>query len=231
MQTDTQTVVQSGKTDEKLREEVLRELEWDSRVGGIQIGIQVERGVVTLSGIVPGLMTKIAAVRAAHRVHGVLDVADELQVAPAGASGVTDPEIARAVRHALEWDILVDDRFIQSTVQEGIVTLEGSVENIRQSEDPARAVRGLKVLRGVVNHIGIRPSAIDPKVARRAIERALERRAEREADRIAVSVHEGTVTLTGVVHSWAEREAVVGAVSHAPGISAVSDKLKIDPWK
>ena len=226
----TETILRSGKTDEKLRDDVLRELEWDSRVGGIQIGVQAERGVVTLSGTVPGLMTKIAAVRAAHRVHGVLDVADEMQVVLPGDPGLTDVEVARAVRHALEWDILVDDRRIQSTVHEGLVTLEGTVENIRQCEDAARAVRGLKGVRGVVNRIAVLPSEVDPRVARRAIERALERRAEREADRIAVSVQEGTVTLCGSVHSWAERDAIVGAVSHAPGISAVSDRLKIDPW-
>ena len=225
-----ETLVKSSKTDEQLRDDLLRELEWDSQLAGIQVGVQVRDGTVTLSGAVPSLIAKIAAVRAAHRVGGVLDVADETTVVLPGAHGPTDPEIAHAVRHALEWDILVDDRRIQSTVHEGVVTLEGIVKNIRQSEDASRAVRGLKGVRGVVNRIRIAPSDVDPKVARRAIEGALERRAEREADRIGVAVEDGTVTLSGTVHSWAERDAVVGAVSHAPGISAVRDRLKIYPW-
>jgi osmotically-inducible protein OsmY len=225
-----QTIEKSGKSDEQLRDDVLRELEWDSRVAPIQVGVQVERGVVTLSGTVPSLMTRLAAIRAAHRVHGVLDVADEIDVALPGKPGLTDAEIARAVRHALEWDVLVDDRRIQSTVDEGVVTLEGRVETIRQSEDAAHAVRALKGVRGVVNRIEVSPSEVDPAIARRAIDRALERRAEREAERIGVSVSDGTVTLAGTVRSWAERDAIVGAVSHAPGISSVSDHLKIDPW-
>jgi osmotically-inducible protein OsmY len=225
-----ETLTKSAKTDEQVRDDVLRELEWDSRVGKTQVGIQVERGLVTLSGAVPSLMTRLAAIRAAHRVHGVLDVADEMEVVLPGASVPTDGEIARAVRHALEWDVLVDDRRIQSTVHEGIVTLEGIVETIRQSEDAGRAVRGLKGVRGVVNRIVVRRSDVDPKIARQAIERALERRAEREAERIGVSVEDGTVTLAGSVRSWAERDAIVGAVSHAPGISAVRDHLKIEPW-
>jgi osmotically-inducible protein OsmY len=225
-----ETIAKSGKTDEQLRDDVLRELEWDSRVGRIQVGVQVQRGIVTLSGAVPTLMARLAAVRAAHRVHGVLDVADEMEVVLEGTQELPDVEIARAVRHALEWDVLVDDRRIQSTVHEGVVTLEGTVETIHQSEDAAHAVRGLKGVRGVVNRITVRPSEVDPKVARRAIERALDRRAEREAERIGVSVEAGTVTLAGSVHSWAERDAIVGAVSHAPGISSVSDHLKIDPW-
>lgn len=219
-----------GRSDERLRDDVIQELRWDSNIGKIQIGVQVDHGVVSLTGAVPSLATKIAAVRAVHRIRGVLDVADELEVVAPGAPAPNDLEVAQAVRHTLEWNVLVDDRKIRSTVHEGFVTLEGEVRNLRQREDAVHAIRGLKGVRGVIDKITVAPSETDPGVARRAIEEALERRAEREAERIKVSVEDGTVTLSGRVHSWAERDAIVGAVSHTPGISSVSDHLRIDPW-
>jgi osmotically-inducible protein OsmY len=85
-------------------------------------------------------------------------------------------------------------------------------------------------VRGVLNKIVVLPRRIEPTAVKHRIEEALERRAEREADRIAVEVKDGLVTLTGRVHSWQERDSVVGAASHAPGVRSVRDKLRVDPW-
>jgi osmotically-inducible protein OsmY len=63
-----------------------------------------------------------------------------------------------------------------------------------------------------------------------ALERCAEREAEREAKRIQVQVSDGAVTLTGRVHSYAEKRAVMGAVSHAPGVHTVTDHLRIEPY-
>ena len=49
----------------------------------------------------------MAAQDAAHRVAGVLDVANDLEVRWPGAFARTDTDIAHAVRHALEWDVFV----------------------------------------------------------------------------------------------------------------------------
>ncbi|MCI0666236.1 MAG: BON domain-containing protein [Acidobacteria bacterium] len=65
------------------------------------------------------------------------------------------------------------------------------------------------------------------------IKRVLRRRArheiEREAKHIQVSVIEGNVTLTGKVSSFAEKRAILGALSHAPGVHTVTDHLRIEP--
>jgi osmotically-inducible protein OsmY len=65
---------------------------------------------------------------------------------------------------------------------------------------------------------------------RKMIEEALGRRAEREAEKIGITVDGGTVTLSGKVHSWLEKDAVVGVIGHAPGVRTVNDKLRIEPW-
>jgi osmotically-inducible protein OsmY len=141
-------------------------------------------------------------------VRGVLDVAEEIDVRYGGPEVLTDTDLAQAVRRALEWDASVDHRRIQSTVSEGFVTLEGQVAFLSQREGADHAIRKLKGVRGVLNKIQVKPVQADSAALRRRIEEALERRAEREADCIRVQVHNGTVTLTGRVHSWQERDSV-----------------------
>jgi osmotically-inducible protein OsmY len=185
---------------------------------------------VTLTGTVENFAKKYAAMEAAHRVAGVLDVANDVAVHLPGSPGRTDTEIARAVRHALEWDAFVPDQRIRSSVSEGWVTLEGAVEYLREREDAASAVRRLGGVKGVWNQITVKPKKVDPTAIRKMIEEALERRAEREAELVGVTVDDGTVTLSGKVRSWLEKDAVVGAVGHAPGVTTINDKLRIEPW-
>lgn len=218
------------KSDLQIQQDVMREMRWDTRIEPTEVGVEVDNGVVTLTGTVESFAKKYAAMEAAHRVAGVLDVANDIAVHLPGSPGRTDTEIARAVRHALEWDAFVPDQRIRSSVSEGWVTLEGEVEYLREREDAARVVRRLGGVKGVWNQITVKPKKVDPAGIRKMIEEALERRAEREAESIGVTVDDGTVTLSGKVRSWLEKDAVVGAIGHAPGVRTINDKLRIEPW-
>ena len=222
--------VAATKTDQEIQQDVFRELRWDSRVDQTEIGVEVDNGIVTLTGTVNSYAKKVAAREAAHRVMGVLDVADDVQVKSPGSRDRTDTEIARAVRTTLEWDAFVPDQKIRSTVTEGFVTLDGEVATLREKEDAEAAVRNLAGVREVRNRLFVAAIKADPVKLRESIEEALERRAEREAERIRVHVEEGTVTLEGKVRTWPEKQAILSAVSHAPGVREVRDKLAVNPW-
>lgn len=150
------------RTDKEVQQEVLRELRWDSRVDETEVGVEVDRGVVTLTGTVSSYAKKVAAREAAHRVVGVLDVADDIQVK-------SQPALRRG--------------------------------------HPGR-----------------------PAKLRESIEEAIERRAEREAGRIRVRIEDGSVILEGRVRTWPEKQAILGTVSHAPGVKDVRDRLTDNPW-
>jgi osmotically-inducible protein OsmY len=218
------------KTDSEIKQQVLRELKWDSRIGWSHIGVEVTEGVVTLTGVVSSYAQKLAAQEAAHRIKGVLDVANDVEVKPAGLFVRSDAEIALAVRNALEWDALVPDERIKSTVSDGWVTLHGDVDFWQQREDAELSVLRLEGVIGVTNEITVAPKPVDANELREEIEYALERRADREAERLRIEVHDGAVDLFGRVHSWQEKRAVVGSISHAPGVSEVRDHLRIDPY-
>jgi osmotically-inducible protein OsmY len=218
------------KSDSEIKQQVLRELKWDSRIGWSQIGVEVMEGVVTLTGAVSSYAQKLAAQDAAHRINGVLDVANDVEVRPDGIFIRSDAEIALAVRHVLEWDALVPDERIKSTVSDGWVTLEGDVDFWQQRQDAELSVLRLEGVIGVTNEITVAPKVVDADELREEIEYALERRADREAERLRIEVHDGAVDLYGRVHSWQEKRAVVGSISHAPGVSAIRDHLRIDPY-
>ena len=215
------------KDDPQLQREVLQELQWDSRVDPTEIGAEVRDGVVTLSGSVSSWAKKIAAGEAAHRVRGVLDVANELAVRVDGSATPSDSEIAGAVRNALRWDVFVPDDRIYSTVANGVVTLEGDVETYAQREDAERAVRNLAGVRLVFNEIAVASMQITPELLRGAIHDALDRHADRDAQHVQLDIEGGRVTLHGHVHSWREREAIVGAVTGTRGVETVVDRLRV----
>jgi len=216
------------KSDTQIHHDVLEELKWDSRVDETEVGVQVDGGVVTLTGTVTSWAKRLAAQEAARRVIGVLDVANDIKVKVPGGVARTDTEIAQAVRRTLEWDVFVPEEQITSTVTEGWVTLEGTVERWSQREDAERAVRNLTGVKMVVNKIAVTPAKPVTEDVKKAIEQALERRAEREARQIRVDVRDGTVTLAGLVHSWAERQSVLAAARFTPGVRAVEDHLRTE---
>jgi osmotically-inducible protein OsmY len=215
------------KTDSQIQQDVLRELKWDTRVEETDVGVEVEKGVVTLTGTVSSWAKKMAAQEAAHRVLGVLDVANDVQVKVPGSLGRTDTDIAQAVRRALEWDVLVPEQRIQSTVSDGLVTLEGNVDFWSQREDAERAVRNLAGVRTVINRIEVKSTKVTQDV-HLAITGALARHALREAKNIDVAVHDGRVTVTGAVDSWAEKQAVLGAARGTCGVHQIDDRLRIE---
>jgi osmotically-inducible protein OsmY len=216
------------KSDSDLREDVLRELVWDGRIGQTQIGVQVTDGIVLLSGVVESWAVRNASAEAAHRVVGVHDVANELEVAPAESVVPSDLEIARVVRHALQWDALVPYERINSTVSAAVVTLEGSVETNAQREDAERAIAHLKGIRAVHNRIRIQ-AAVAVQDVEAVIREALSRRARREASHLHLEVTAGKVIVQGVVGSTDERRTVLGVVRGTHGVAAVEDRLVVEP--
>jgi len=218
------------KPDSQIHQEVVSELEWDPYLSTTDVSVQVKDGVVTLAGRVDHWTKIRAAEEAAHRVIGVLDVANGLEVRMPGTIQRTDSDIALAVRRALEWDITVPHEHLHSTVSRGRVTLAGTVANWAQRMDAERAVERLAGVQSVANRIEVKPvEVLDPAKVHVAVEKALERQAAREASGICLTVRDATVEVHGIVRSWHEREAVLGAVRGTRGVGDISDHLRVEP--
>jgi osmotically-inducible protein OsmY len=216
------------KTDSQLQGDVLDELKWWPNVDAAHIGVVAKDGVVTLTGQVSQYTEKQSAEDAAKLVYGVKALANDITVELPGSSKQSDQDIAGAALAAMKWDLEVPNDKIKLTVKGGWITLEGTVDWQFQKDAAARSVRYLMGVVGVGNSIKIKPSVSWTDVKSK-IEDALRRNADLEARRISVSTDNGTVTLTGSVDSWSERDAAVSTAWSAPGVTWVKDELSIMP--
>ena len=215
-------------TDKDLKRTVESALEFEPSVDAADVGVSVDEGVVTLRGNVGTYAEKNTAERVALRVFGVKAVANDLAVHLPFGLKRTDTEIAQAALTALEWNAMIPKDRITLTVENGWVTLNGTLDWQYQRDVAGRVVRDLIGVKGVTNGITLKPHVKAADV-REQIEAAFKRSAEIDARRISVSAQDGKVTLSGTVHSWAERLAAEHAAWAAPGVSTVDDRLAIVP--
>jgi osmotically-inducible protein OsmY len=214
-------------TDLQLQQNTMAELRWEPSVKAADIGVAVNGGVVTLTGNVETFAQKFAAERAVERAAGVRAIADELTVIIPGMYKRTDADVARAAASALAWDVEVPNS-VMAVVAQGWVTLTGKAEWYFQKAAAERTVRYLAGVTGVTNAIEVtQPVTIKPAEVKAKIEAALARNVELDAKSIKVTAKNDTVTLSGTVRSWAERDDAARAAWNAPGVKFVSDELVV----
>jgi osmotically-inducible protein OsmY len=211
--------------DVRTRDAVLRQLEWDPEVDAGGVGVAAQRGAVTLTGYIDSYSGKLAAERAAKRVRGVRAVANDIEVRLRLER--TDPDIAVDVVRALEmWSTVPDG--VQAAVHHGHVTLTGKVDWPYQKRHAEKAMRHIRGLRGVRNHIGLARRAVERDVLHR-ISEALHRNSNIDARHITVTVSGNVATLTGTVGSWLQRDSAERAAADAPGITQVDNLIVVEP--
>jgi osmotically-inducible protein OsmY len=217
------------RTDHQLRTAIADELEWTPEVRTDVIGIGVNRGTVVLSGEVATYLEKDAAVKAALRVRGVTAVADEITVEH--RFGVRDDvDIARDAAHAIDVDAALLDTDVKVTVEDGRVTLTGTVPWNYQRAAAARSVSRIRGVKGVYSRLTLTPTLpFAAGEARQRISEALMRNAQTDAIEISISIGGTEVALSGTVRTAGERAAAERAAWSTPGVTHVHNQLAIAP--
>lgn len=215
------------KTDTQIRKDVISELAWDNSINSNQIGVSVENGVVTLFGYVNNYSEKWSAEIATEKVLGVKAIVIELKVNLPDSSNRNDVDIALAAKNFIEWTNNLPKDLIKVAVEKGIVTLTGEVFFEYQRQLAASSIRYLIGVKGVNNLITLKPLFLSTSRIKAVIDAALNRRAISDSRKIIVSVDGGNVSLSGVVHSWSERELISDSVLHTPGVSNLYNNIAV----
>jgi len=139
--------------------------------------------------------------------------------------------LRKEVIEAIKWEPLLSSNEIDVSVQDGIVTLGGTVDNFTQKKEAEQAVKNIAGVKAVVDDVkvGLYFSAIksDTDIAASVIKALRENWAVPD-HRIKVTVENGWVTLEGILHWNFQRKAADNAIRYLPGVRGVIDKIKIE---
>jgi osmotically-inducible protein OsmY len=212
--------------DQVLAASVIDELFWDPKVDSEAIAVSAEGGIVTVRGTVGSFRERREVRKAAERVRGVVSVANELEVELMGDQRREDADLRGDVLQALMLDSLIPTS-VDAWVNHGVVGLTGTVDWQYQRDEADFIAGNVIGVVGLENDIYLSDTTPSPDDVEKKIKEAFTRNARLDADGLAVSTSDGTVTLSGTVGSWNERDAAVAAAWAAPGVQVVDDLLTV----
>jgi osmotically-inducible protein OsmY len=218
-----------GLPDQEITAAVEREAGHDPVVAPYHVTATTNDGIVTLRGVTSNLLAKERSERIAETVRGVRAVVNLVEVEPPAA--LPDDRIQQDVHDALAMNPALRFFDITTSVEDGMVTLSGTV-NSRAAWDLAGTVaKGVRGVREVRNEMDI-----EWDVARLDWEIEQEVRESLRFDVLVdhglmdVQVVDGRVILDGIVGSAAERrQARYNA--WVAGVTSVDDSgLTVARW-
>ena len=141
----------------------------------------------------------------------------------------TDSELQADVQEELEWEPSVTASEIGVAVNNGAVTLSGTVPTYPEKYAAERAAQRVEGVKAVADEIQVKLAAghhrNDTEIAEAAV-RALRSHVWVPADVQAV-VEDGWVSLCGQVHWEFQRNAALNAVRYLAGVKGVSNSITI----
>jgi hyperosmotically inducible protein len=141
-----------GRSDAMLTLEVKLGLIADGRTSGFATDVDTRDGVVTLSGKVDTEQARAASDEVAKKVDGVKSVNNQLQVVPEAKRkevDATDEKITDAIEKAMDTDPSLTDVGLSANSNNGVITLDGTVETREQLLKAAEAIRKVPGVRSV----------------------------------------------------------------------------------
>jgi osmotically-inducible protein OsmY len=202
-------------------------LRHDSGVPAHLVDVSTRDGIVTLSGWVDSLLAKERAGEIAATIKGVRAVINQIAITTVRPDG----EILEDVRAALQADPATDSYEINSMVNDGVVTLFGTVDSWSERRLSAQVAASVKGAKSINNELTVAPQ---PKRPDHEIAADIRRRLAADVwvdERlIDVTVKEGEVSLSGTVGSAAEKtRAALDA--WVAGVAAVHDSELQVNWR
>lgn len=217
-----------------------------------RLDVKVSDGVATLRGSVREEVSKELAGAIASGIEGVVEVKNQLEVEPSATAEaprrfgevLDDGTITTAINSKLAWSRFADDLKVTVATRDGAVTLTG---NARSSDARAAANRLAATTRGVgaVDDqivVGAAADTLKPATAAPAstaisdtwittkVKYTLLYSSNVAGTDVQVSTEAGVVTLSGKLHSGAERALAIELAQNISGVKRVeADSLTSEP--
>jgi osmotically-inducible protein OsmY len=200
----------TGATDQEIRDALQRAFKYDPRLLSFKPEVQVEQGVVTLTGSVGHLAAKEAAERAARYTIGVRRVKNNLRVRWPDKSP-TDQQIADFTRQALRRDPYVEKRNIVVECGNAHVSLYGLVDTQFEKYHAEWTAHCQQGVVHVNNYLAVRKQWVPKSDA--AIQADLDDKLAYTFvdpnNQVTAKIEDGVAILRGTVDTWSMWQAAM----------------------
>ena len=233
-------VVASDRTDDDIRDDVIKVLRINDSVDEPRIAVDVTRGEVSMTGKVDSLAEKRIAELAASGARGVNAVNNQITVSL--SSSRTDEEIAEEIRGLIVHSVYLDDASVQVNVKEHVAQLSGTVPSAQVKDRVAQVAEIWGVSAVDVSELKVDPDRLDDSQRRERyadvtdemISEALLRSFSSDPivfsrmDAIESDVKEGVVTLTGRVNRLQIKNRAERLAADIVGVQRVINEIKVE---
>jgi len=224
-------------SDEEITAQIQELLDWDIRVNSALVQVRTSQRVVHLAGTVGTAEEKARVVATAHQAGATRVDARDLFVAYWALdphlrrekfAPKADPEIGAAVRDTFRYDPRVLSYEPTVNVQNGVVTLTGTVSNLRAKQAAEQDAHDVVGVWEVHNLLKVRAGQLltDTDI-RRDVLAALARDPYVSYIDFSVNVYNSKVYLYGRINSHFEQEQAGAVAAGVNGVVAIENRVEV----
>jgi hyperosmotically inducible protein len=199
------------------------------------VTVKVNDGIVTLTGVVQDKDEKALAADTVENLPGVMSVKNEITLAPKFPEH-SDAWIAFKIQSRLLVKANVSVTTTKVAVQDGVVTLSGTADNLAQKELTEAYAKDIDHVKSVKNNLVVKaqPAAgetigekIDDASITTQVKFALLSHKSTSALKTKVTTNDGVIVITGEAASDAEKSLVTKLAQDVRGVKSVSNSMTV----
>lgn len=227
------------RTDTEIQDDITTALMMDPATDSYELDAEVSNGRVVLTGTVDSWDERDLAAKVAKSVNGVVALDNQVEVDYETTR--SDYEIRNEIEKVMEWDVLIDDGLIDVDVQNGKVTLSGTVGSASEKWRARTSAWVPGVTDVDATGLDVSGWARDEALRRQkyvvrpdtdvttAVEEALARDPRVNSFDVDVATSNGVVTLRGIVDNASAKRAAEQDARNTVSVVMVENRLKVRP--
>lgn len=231
--------ITANRPDDAIQKDVYRALRTDPATENWEITVEVNNGLVRLTGAVDSWQEKKLTSTITAGVKGVTEVKNNIIVSHKKEDR-KPADIKAEIKSTLMYDSQIRDNMINVKVDSSVVTLSGSVGSAAEKQLAIEKSHVTGVKKVKAENLKVQPEynskqlvnkmvgSLSPSQIEKAIEKTYTYDPRVPADKINVEVEDSTAILTGTVLNLNSKLAATDNAFNTVGIEEVDNRIKVE---
>lgn len=140
---------------------------------------------------------------------------------------VGDSQITESIKTAISDDTMIDPDALTLSTLNGIVTMEGWTNHLLAKDRAVKIATSIKGVRSVIDRLNVRPAFVRDEVIQQNVINALAYDPATESFEVDVTSDNYTVTLSGTVDSWQEKQLAAEVAKGIEGVQSIENNIDV----